>query len=109
VPREVGRAERLSTTFNRPPTTELRSVGDGVGLHGIVQRSVRPRRRTAPGTTKPRVDAGLRHCTRGPIPDPCLGANDGARTRDRLDHNQELYQLSYVRQATVRLQGTGLR
>ena len=25
------------------------------------------------------------------------GANDGDRTRDNLDHNQGLYQLSYVR------------
>ena len=34
----------------------------------------------------------------------CLGkngANDGARTRDNLDHNQGLYQLSYVRHGTV--------
>jgi hypothetical protein len=28
------------------------------------------------------------------------GANDGARTRDNLDHNQGLYQLSYVRHKT---------
>jgi hypothetical protein len=25
--------------------------------------------------------------------------SDGTRTRDRLDHNQELYQLSYAHQA----------
>ncbi len=25
-----------------------------------------------------------------------LGVSDGARTHDRLDHNQELYQLSYA-------------
>ena len=55
-----------------------------------------------------RRGASVLHST-GQFPDPCLGANDGARTRDRLDHNQELYQLSYVRQAKVRLQGTGLR
>jgi hypothetical protein len=28
--------------------------------------------------------------------------NDGIRTHDRLDHNQELYQLSYVHQETGR-------
>ena len=27
---------------------------------------------------------------------PELGVSDGIRTRDRLDHNQELYQLSYA-------------
>jgi hypothetical protein len=27
------------------------------------------------------------------------GVDDGTRTRDRLDHNQELYQLSYVHRA----------
>ncbi len=26
----------------------------------------------------------------------CFKVSDGARTRDRLDHNQELYQLSYA-------------
>jgi hypothetical protein len=26
--------------------------------------------------------------------------SDGTRTRDRLDHNQELYQLSYAHRAT---------
>ena len=30
------------------------------------------------------------------------GANDGARTRDNLDHNQGLYQLSYVRHVSKR-------
>jgi hypothetical protein len=29
--------------------------------------------------------------------------SDGTRTRDRLDHNQELYQLSYAHQAGVNL------
>ena len=28
-----------------------------------------------------------------------LRVSDGTRTRDRLDHNQELYQLSYAHQA----------
>ncbi len=28
-----------------------------------------------------------------------LGVSDGTRTRDRLDHNQELYQLSYAHHA----------
>jgi hypothetical protein len=27
--------------------------------------------------------------------------SDGTRTRDRLDHNQELYQLSYAHRAGV--------
>jgi hypothetical protein len=30
-----------------------------------------------------------------------LRVSDGTRTRDRLDHNQELYHLSYAHQATV--------
>ncbi len=29
--------------------------------------------------------------------------SDGTRTRDRLDHNQELYQLSYAHRATQNL------
>src|SRR3954471_7136900 len=29
-----------------------------------------------------------------------LGVSDGTRTRGHLDHNQELYQLSYAHQAT---------
>ena len=28
-----------------------------------------------------------------------MRVDDGARTHDRLDHNQELYQLSYVHRA----------
>ena len=33
----------------------------------------------------------------------CLrGVSDGTRTRDRLDHNQELYQLSYAHRAWVK-------
>jgi hypothetical protein len=34
--------------------------------------------------------------------------DDGTRTRDRLDHNQELYQLSYVHRAGSNLAGGGL-
>ena len=30
---------------------------------------------------------------------PSVKVSDGTRTRDRLDHNQELYQLSYAHQA----------
>jgi hypothetical protein len=30
-----------------------------------------------------------------------MRVSDGTRTRDRLDHNQELYHLSYAHQATV--------
>ena len=33
--------------------------------------------------------------------------SDGTRTRDRLDHNQELYQLSYAHQAGS--EGTPMR
>jgi hypothetical protein len=33
------------------------------------------------------------------------GVSDGIRTRDRLDHNQELYQLSYAHRARVNLAG----
>ena len=29
--------------------------------------------------------------------------SDGTRTRDRLDHNQELYQLSYAHQGVLRV------
>ena len=31
------------------------------------------------------------------------GAIDGARTRDNLDHNQGLYQLSYVRHQRLKV------
>ena len=34
-----------------------------------------------------------------------MKVSDGTRTRDRLDHNQELYQLSYAHQARVNLPG----
>jgi hypothetical protein len=34
-----------------------------------------------------------------------LRVSDGIRTRDRLDHNQELYQLSYAHRAGVNLAG----
>ena len=30
-----------------------------------------------------------------------LRVSDGTRTRDRLDHNQELYQLSYAHHAAA--------
>ena len=32
---------------------------------------------------------------------PSRGVSDGTRTRDRLDHNQELYQLSYAHRASA--------
>jgi hypothetical protein len=35
--------------------------------------------------------------------------SDGTRTRDRLDHNQELYRLSYAHRAVPAGQGTGRR
>jgi hypothetical protein len=35
--------------------------------------------------------------------------SDGTRTRDRLDHNQELYQLSYAHQARANLAAAGGR
>lgn len=35
--------------------------------------------------------------------DTSQGVDDGIRTRDRLDHNQELYRLSYVHRATSNL------
>ena len=35
--------------------------------------------------------------------------SDGARTRDRLDHNQELYQLSYAHRVGVNLAMPGPR
>ena len=37
-------------------------------------------------------DAGMRRSA-------ALRVSDGTRTRDRLDHNQELYQLSYAHHA----------
>jgi hypothetical protein len=33
--------------------------------------------------------------------------DDGTRTRDRLDHNQELYQLSYVHRDGLKVSGPG--
>ena len=38
-------------------------------------------------------------------PRPKERVSDGIRTRDRLDHNQELYQLSYAHRASVNLAG----
>ena len=35
------------------------------------------------------------------------GVSDGDRTRDRLDHNQELYQLSYAHRETGKSTGRG--
>lgn len=37
-------------------------------------------------------------CSSGP---PTDGVDNGARTRDLLDHNQALYQLSYIHQETA--------
>ena len=38
-----------------------------------------------------------------------MRVSDGTRTRDRLDHNQELYHLSYAHQARLNLAvGVGL-
>ena len=45
---------------------------------------------------------------------PFLGVSDGTRTHDRLDHNQELYQLSYAHRGAAEssngavFHGTGL-
>jgi hypothetical protein len=41
--------------------------------------------------------AVLDHLDRAPFPK----VSDGTRTRDRLDHNQELYQLSYAHQGRL--------
>ena len=42
-------------------------------------------------------DQGLGH--RQAFVSGLRGVSDGTRTRDRLDHNQELYQLSYAHRA----------
>src|SRR5438270_13197409 len=36
-----------------------------------------------------------------PLCSAFLGVSDGTRTHDRLDHNQELYQLSYAHRGAV--------
>jgi hypothetical protein len=46
-------------------------------------------RQTAPPKSKPRNLRGFDE----------RGVSEGTRTPDRLDHNQELYQLSYAHQA----------
>jgi hypothetical protein len=38
---------------------------------------------------------------RSAMPAPGTGVSDGTRTRDILDHNQVLYQLSYTHHATA--------
>ena len=44
-----------------------------------------------------------------PLHKPGLrGVSDGDRTRDRLDHNQELYQLSYAHRERLKSTGRGL-
>jgi hypothetical protein len=45
------------------------------------------------GLSKPRLMTRL---IRDTCPDSSQRVSDGTRTRDRLDHNQELYQLSYA-------------
>ena len=45
-----------------------------------------------PSDGNPRDDEGPRHSTRAFV----HGVSNGARTRDLLDHNQALYQLSYT-------------
>jgi hypothetical protein len=45
--------------------------------------------RFSPQTRKPRLSGAF------------LGVSDGTRTHDRLDHNQELYQLSYAHRGRV--------
>lgn len=40
-------------------------------------------------------------CKCNEVPAKENGAIDGARTRDNLDHNQGLYQLSYDRHAGI--------
>jgi hypothetical protein len=40
---------------------------------------------------------------KGPLCGPFLRVSDGTRTHDRLDHNQELYQLSYAHQDVLNL------
>jgi hypothetical protein len=42
-------------------------------------------------------DAGVPACRST----TCERVSDGTRTHDRLDHNQELYQLSYAHRGTV--------
>ena len=39
---------------------------------------------------------------------PFRRVSDGTRTRDRLDHNQELYQLSYAHQDEASLPAAGI-
>lgn len=40
----------------------------------------------------------LAHRETWPRSQACGGVSEGTRTPDRLDHNQELYQLSYAHQ-----------
>ena len=54
------------------------------------------------GEVWPRVLALLDELLPGEVvavPEPLGGVSEGTRTPDRLDHNQELYQLSYAHQA----------
>ncbi len=82
--------ERLPTTVILPlPTT-----GDGAlavpGRHPTDAPSMpRAERRTGREAGSPGT-AG-----------PSRGVSEGTRTPDRLDHNQELYQLSYAHQARL--------
>ena len=57
----------------------------------------------APLGPKPSASTGFAT----PARDRPRGVNDGTRTHDRLDHNQELYQLSYVHRATDRWPAPG--
>lgn len=61
--------------------------GDGPGQEIGPDWASAARRRPSRPKRNPRVSRGF------------VRVSDGTRTRDRLDHNQELYQLSYAHRA----------
>ncbi len=79
--------ERLPTTEILPLRTADEGAAKGRARHPVdASKMPRPTCRTARGSREP-GSAG-----------PPRGVSEGTRTPDRLDHNQELYQLSYAHQ-----------
>jgi hypothetical protein len=88
----VGVATRLSRA-RRPLPTTIERVILGMGGGQILE------------DLSPTVRVGrIRGLGERPIASLCrefVRVSDGTRTRDRRDHNPELYQLSYAHQATA--------
>ena len=80
--------ERLPTTEILPLPTTDNGVAEALFRH-LIDASLMPQTGTTTTTKKQKA----RQCRAS------RRVSDGTRTRDHLDHNQELYQLSYAHRA----------